>query len=656
MVAQVEDGRLVKVSGDHRNTYTDGKLCSKGYAYSRLVYHPQRITQPLLQNPRNSGNWQKITWDDAYNILTRNILETVARYGSTLPLALIKGSGNMGVLAAAMEGFFNSLGTTTMSGGDLCWAAARDARQLDFGTTYSKDPQEMIDAGVILLWGVNPAYNAIHQVPYLQQAREDGSAVILIDVYQTATAPLADRLIKVKPGGDGALALALAKELLERNLVDEDFLARRTTGWERFRDYLLMTKKKTLLEVCGSTEADVAWLAGLIGSKSPVAFWPGMGLQRYQNGGQNLRAIHALAAMSGSLDQQGGGVYFPHTEHWTFNHHLIRGGRDQVENHRRLAIGRLAEGLQNAGDPPVKLVWFSRTNILEMGTDLAKLKAALTGVDLVVTADYFLTSTAKASDLVLPVTTCFEMWDAVPSYWHNWIGLNQPAIEPVGECRSELTVARELAERLNRLRPGTSSFPVSLSDEDWLAEEFNPWLNQRLGIATYQELLQGPRMLQFEPFGETRYRFQAEEAMLQGCLDIPALVVPSSSPPAYPYRLLTPHRASGINSQFTELDWVADGFDREKNVIVSPGLAARKGLKNGERVILYNSRGEVSLKVQISARVSGELMVSFARLDLEGKSLNQLSGAVDTDLGAQTTGFKGTAYHENFVQIQRETL
>ena len=115
--------RLEKVTGDPAHGYTKGLLCAKGYNYTNQVYHQDRLKYPMKQIPRGSGNWQRISWSEAIDIITSKIIELYERYGSHLSLALNKYSGNMGVLHHAMEGFFNGLGKTSRAVGNPCWAS-----------------------------------------------------------------------------------------------------------------------------------------------------------------------------------------------------------------------------------------------------------------------------------------------------------------------------------------------------------------------------------------------------------------------------------------------------------------------------------------------------------------------------------------------------
>ncbi|KJR47254.1 Anaerobic dimethyl sulfoxide reductase chain A [Desulfosporosinus sp. I2] len=279
-------------------------------------------------------------------------------------------------------------------------------------------------------------------------------------------------------------------------------------------------------------------------------------------------------------------------------------------------------------------------------------------MELTITVDHFLTSTAEVSDIVLPATTCFESPDIVAGYWHNKIGLNQQAIEPVGECRSELEIAQSLSRMLNHLEPGMCSFPEERKPEEWF-QSFTPWLKNNVGISNYRELLNGalPLLPPVQEEGEDchlntltgKYKFLTLEALKQGCPEIPILINPLQPPLAYPYRFLVLHRAEHLNTQFSNLDWL-----QENNLIevwLNPSVAQRLGIEEGDTVIIYNELGEIQMHSKINQDIPGDILITYSWQDLLKKPVNILTKVQETDLGQKLTGFPGVAYHDTFVNL-----
>ena len=195
-----KNGYLKKVTGDPSHGYTKGLLCAKGYHYINQVYHQDRLKYPMRQYPRGSGNWQRITWEEAMNTIAEKIIDLYERYDLHLSLALNKYSGNMGVLHHAMEGFFNGLGKTSRAVGNPCWAPGMDALFYDYGGYQTSDMEDILHAKTIILWGVNPVWTAIHSMNYIYEAQKHGAKVITIDPVYTETAKKSDAFLQSEAG------------------------------------------------------------------------------------------------------------------------------------------------------------------------------------------------------------------------------------------------------------------------------------------------------------------------------------------------------------------------------------------------------------------------------------------------------------------------
>lgn len=657
MLAYVNDkDRLVKVTGDNKNNYTKGKLCCKGYAYSQYVYHPSRIQYPMVQIPRLSGEWKRISWQEASGIICQKILKIKEKYSNYLPIGYMKGGGNYGLLAESTRGLFTSLGPITIvnAAGALCLAAAWDAQILDFGGFISAEPLEMKNAKTIILWGTNPVETAVHQISIIEKAKANGGKIILIDLYPSKTSIIADQFIRVKPGGDGALALSVLKQLLLNNKLDKN-LVRKYTGWEEFSRWLVGVESSQLDGISGVAPEIVSQLAEEIALGKPVAFWLGAGMQRYSNGGQNIRNIHALAVASGNIGVKGGGIFFPRIDHWKFTYKFDSYQKHKKSENRIIGINDLAKNLSDCKDPPIELLWITSCNPLARGTGIKKLRKKIRDIDFLVTVDHFMTLTCKESDMVLPATTCFEAWDVVASYWHNWVGINQPAIEPVGECKSELQITKLLSKELNYLKPNITSFPYDIDDERWLSEELSPWLCKNLGIDSYKDLLKAPRPLDMHNdeifgIGSKKYSFLNPKAIEQGCPELPILVAPLEAPNTYPYRFLLLHRLENLNSQLTNIKWL-ETSKSDTLLFISPNIAKMKGISSGEKIVVYNEIGEIILIAKIQQSLPDDAVFCYSMYDLHEETVNVLTGIQETDLGRIMYQYPGAAYHDTFVNL-----
>ena len=447
--------------------------------------------------------------------------------------------------------------------------------------------------------------------------------------------------------------------MILKSSVDYAFIKDHSEGWETFSSWLLQADPQELYNVSGVDERKVEMIAEQVSTLKPVSFWPGSGLLRYSNSGQNMRAIDALVAASGNLCLRDGGLYFQNIDFWELNYHIYASGfKKKLYEPRLVGLNALAKELGACQNPPVKVLWFTSSNYLARGTDILSMRRQIAQMDLTVTVDHFLTSTAEASDLVFPAATCLEAPDLVVGYWHNKIGINQQAIQPVGECRSELEIARSLSRMLNYLEPGICSFPEGRKPEEWY-QSFTSWLKTNVGISEYQELLNGvlplrppDQEVQEEPGPSPlsgKYKFLTFDALKQGCPEIPMLISPLDPPAAYPYRFLVLHRAEHLNTQFSNLDWFQD--DKLGEVLMNPSVAGRLGIEEGNGVIIYNELGEIEMQAKIDNEISGDLLVTYNWQDLNKKPVNLLIKVQETDLGRSLTGFPGVAYHDTFVNL-----
>jgi len=598
--------------------------------------------------------------------IAEKMLELKGRYNSTLPIALNKQSGNLGQLHYAVEGFFNSLGPTTRAGGTSCWSAGLDANLYDFGAMTKPDPEEMVRSKVIVLWGINPAWTAIHQMHFLERARAAGAKIVVIDPVYTATASQADLYLKVKPGSDGALALAVAKAMIDLGLADRTYLEKYVYGWPAFLEYLKnQVSPKWAETVTGLPYQAVTELAELYGRERPAAIWMGMGLQRHVNGGQNVRAINALAALTGNLGKPGAGIYYASTENWDlFSGHAAKWPQPEGNSgaNRLVNINDFGRGLLKTGDPPVKMLWLAGRNPVVQDPGSRYLAEAFERLELVVLADQFLTRSARYADLFLPVTTQFEEWDVVASYWHKWIGVNQPAIAPRGEALSDLQIAARLSGVLNQLAPKSSTFPVTVDEQQWVEAQFSPQLLHLLGIQDWRELLGGCRKLNLSlvPWADGqfatpsgKYELFSVRALQKGLPPLPSFIPPHPQPQAYPFQLLTSHTQNGSNSQFQNLEWISFN-NGEPALRINPAVALKLGFRDGEKVRVYNHRGEVTLPLKFSQAVTGNLLLCYQGEYLNNPvNLNDVVINEPSDLGELGTGFPGLALSDTFVNLGR---
>ncbi|AHF08166.1 molybdopterin-dependent oxidoreductase [Desulfitobacterium metallireducens] len=660
LISHVQNGRLIKVEGDPHHGYTQGKLCAKGYAYTEYVYSPQRLRHPLRQVPRGSGNWYRISWEEALEDIANKILELHHRYGSSLACAYNKFSGNLGVLHNATEGMFRGLGSHTKLSGNACLAAGSDAVAYNRGQLIFHDPEDMAKSKAIVLWGVNPARTAVHQWNFINQARDKGAQILVIDPLYTPSAAQADIYLQINPGTDGLLAMAVLKILLEEGKLNPEYFGGNIYGWESFQSYL--QEKVTLEEaskVTGVPQEGIYDLSSFYKEK-PCATWVGFGLQRYSNGGQNIRCIDALVALSGNHELKGGGLYYNNLMDDVFKNGLLNFPRpmnQEVIIERSIDINSFAQEALALTDPPLKFLWIAGRNPLSQDQDQQNWQKLLNQLELVVAVDLFMNETTAQADIVLPAASPFEEYDLHQSYWHQWIAINQKAIPPFFEAKSDLEIARSLTKVLNKLQPNFSSFPDQLTALDWIAAEFTPEILERLGIAEWQELLQGPRKLKISEGIGYDQGFQTEMGKLKLYSpeakehQLPALArfLEQGKNSLYSLRLLTPQSLFRIHSQYRTVSWLSQDQGAEV-VEMNPYDAEIRGIKEKESVSVFNDWGNCQRKVKLNDRIpQGVIVIAQSGKD----SVNQLLAKQSADMGTQYAGSRGAAYYDAWVEVER---
>lgn len=681
----VRDGVIQFVEGAPESTFTHGGLCVKGYSYTRRPYSPDRIKYPMVQQGRGSGNWKRVSWDEAMGRIADKLLEIQDRDGTMLGLGLTKYSGNFGITNYGVEGMLTSLGYTTRFMGTPCWPAGIDAQNYDMGNMWCNDPEDMVDSRYIILWGGNPAWCSVHSMKYIYEARRRGAKIVVIDPILTQTAAKADVFWQVETSSDGALALGMARHILDKGLVDEPWVRANSVGFDAFANYLRSeVSLEWAAQQSGIPAQQIAEVAEEFAQAKPATIWIGYGMQRHVNGGASVRSIDALVAMTGNVGKVGGGARYGHLQTWGFNYHallqprpegakgFVGGGALKGDFHfagdegaveytdRSMNINKIAQEILDAKEPPVRVLWVSCKNPMSQDFDRAKLQRAFDSLELVVTVDQFFNETVKQSDIVLPVTTLFEEWTINASYWHYWVGINEQAIQPMYETKSNIEIAAALSKAMNERRPGSCTFPTGIDTRDWMAREFNSGIYDMLGIKDWEELREGPRKARMHPAAwhdlkfatpSGKYEFQSDLCAEHGHQALPAYKAPR---PAYDkLRVLTPHTKFSIHSQFVNLDWMED-FNPKPFVYLHPATAAQRGITSGDMVRVFNKTGEVRLEAKLTDNVpAGCVLMYEAWFRNNDFNCQYLVDDESSDMGAYKTGAPGVAIHDQFADVAR---
>jgi anaerobic selenocysteine-containing dehydrogenase len=440
IVATVEDGRITKIRGDKEHPITRGFLCYRTSLFLSTQYSPERLTSPLL---RRNGEFHPISWDEALN-LAADRLTTIRKESGPAAIFHYRSGGSLGLVKHLSDYFFEKFGPVTTKRGDICAGAGDAAQALDFGEAESHDIFDLLNSSNILLWGKNVFTSSPHTAPILMDAKAKGAKLVLIDPVHHKTATLCERFIQPRPGGDFALAMAVARILFEKDWIDPQA----PSYCEHFDEFRSLTMRQPVEGWCRQADVDedsARDLARRLGPDKPAAILVGWGMGRRVNGAGIVRALDALCAISGNLGIPGGGVSFYFKRRGAFDTSFIRGKQAAP---RTVCEPLFGPEILRLSDPPIRAVWVTAGNPVVMLPESETTVKALNSREFVVVVDSFLTDTARLADLVLPTTTLLEADDLLGSYGHHWIGVAKPVVAPPEGVKSDLEIVQELAARV----------------------------------------------------------------------------------------------------------------------------------------------------------------------------------------------------------------
>lgn len=653
-----EGGRVKRILPFEGNLATPEGPCIKGLAYLEREYSPDRLIYPLKKQP--DGSFSRIGTDEALSIIADRLTTARAKHGPHSVL-FYKGSGYSGLSNDIAGNFWRLFGGATTTYGNLCWPAGLEAVRLTMGEVKHNVPWDLANASMIILWGKNPAETNVQEMIHIDRAKKNGARVVVIDPRRTLTADKADLLIRPRPGTDAALALAMARVIIDRGLTDKEYISRNVTGFEKFASSLDMTpdKAQMITGIPASTIIDLAVAAAGAGRLTVVA---GYGLQRYTNGGQTIRSILSIPVITGMIGRPGCGFNFASLQSYIFDDlkeplsYYPDPGSDKPFR-RAISMATFGPDFFALKDPPIEVAWIERGNPVTQLPGSGEAVKTLESVPFKVVVDQFMTDTAAMADIVLPAKGIFEQADVVGSYWNPYIQYKPKVGDPPGEVIPESEIYRCLAELIG-MNPGPGSgIPAP--------DEYEGWLIERISHTTgfmLEELMRGPVIPdQNEHPAYTGMEFNTPSGKIELWSDRAAEIwgvnpLPSYDPPDdygeshLPFRLMTPNIASRIHSQFGNLGvirHVTGGPAWE----ISDADAARKGLISGDRIRIFNSRGEVKGRVTVTARVKeGSLIFPNGIWLSEGGGVNRLIEPRETDMG------HGAAFHNTRVDIEKITL
>jgi anaerobic selenocysteine-containing dehydrogenase len=513
---------------------------------------------------------------------------------------------------------------------------------------------QFANSRLIVMWGSNPVTSNLHLWTRVQEAKRHGAKLIAIDPYRSATAEKCHEHIALLPGTDAALALGIMNVLIAEDLLDRDYIARYTQGFDLLKARALEYPPERVARICGITAEQVLRLAHDYATIKPAVIRVNYGLQRHAGGGNAVRAIACLPALIGAWRDPAGGALLSSSGTYPVDAaalerpDLIRGAP------RTINMTNIGDALHDLRDPPIRAIYVYNANPLAVAPESTRVAAGFARDDLFcVVHEIFQTDTADYADILLPATTQLEQLDVHHSYGHLYAQANNPSIAPLGEAKPNTEVFRLLAARMGFTEPCFADCDDELARQafkashprarglDWDTMKRTGW--QRLAVPE----VYAPFAMGNFPTASGKCEFHSPALEAQGHDPLPTFVPPRESVASnpslaarYPLAFVSPPARNFLNSSFANLPtFVAE--EETPHLHIHTEDAVARDIATGDRVRVGNDRGSFIVTARVGDRTRPGVVVApsvwWKKLSPDGNNANAVTGQALTDLGRAAT-------------------
>jgi len=610
-----KSGQIVSIKGDPDHPITQGFTCPRGAKDHERLYK-NRVEAPYV---RQGDDFKQIDWETALNIVSQKLAETLKEHGSE-PVLSINYAGNTGLLTEVFpQRLWNALGATQTDHA-ICSKSGHKALALHYGESYGITPDELSQMDLIVFWGFNAAVSAPHIWKLARSSRKSRrTKIVVIDPVKTQTAEQADIWIQPRPGSDVALAYGVMNYLIQHDYVNPGFIEKWTIGFEHLRDEAKKWTPDRVERVTGVAWKSVEWLGEAYHTLKPSATMIGIGLQKNDQGADQVRAISFIPALPG-LHR---GFFYSNGALFSVNESLLLG--EELSNNRSKIVKQVAlADLIKQG-----MFRFLYVNCMNPAMTLPNQHAFREGISredvFLVVHDTHWSQTMQYADVVLPAPTYLEKEDLVIPWSHPYVRYSPQIIYRLTDSRTEVRVMQELAKRLDL-------------EEEWLYED--PWnavataFTDAIGDGNFEALKSG-KMLRLKKKPQARYptpsgkiEFFSSQALASGISPLPKQA--SIQIEEGKFFLLTSATPKYTSTQFQEVYGPIPAV-----ATMNPQDARRLNITDGDLVFLKNDLGEVKMKVVISDTVPEGVIWSPRQSEgLTGEPQNCLMSSTPQDIGS----------------------
>jgi anaerobic selenocysteine-containing dehydrogenase len=660
----VEDGRLRSVTGDPHHPFTQGVICGKVRAYAERVHSPLRVLTPLRRvGPKGEGAFVPIGWDEAIEEISRRWREIIARDGAEaiLPFSY---AGSMGqVQYFAGHPLFHALGASRLDR-TICVTTAYAGWRATVGAVTGNDSEQMVGADLVVLWGINAAYSTVNVMTLVKQARARGAWVVAIDPYRTPTVEQADEHLAVRPGSDGALALAVMHVLIAEGRIDRDYVARATLGVDELAEHVKQYAPEVVAPLVGLPAETIVAFARRYGASPRSFIRIGIGISRHDNGGMTCRTLACLPALTGAYADPHGGALLSSGGAFGLDFaalerpDLMPRPAPRIVN--MVQLGRVLTDPTLA--PAVNALYVYSSNPAAICPNQSLVLRGLARRDLyTVVHEQVMTDTALWADLVLPATTSMEHADLYRSFGQFYLQYAEAVLPPQGEAQSNWDVFARLSRALGVAQthyargPG-AALRAALAGGDAAVRTIDL---DRLRLTGWARLDLPRPYLPFAhgaPTPSGKVEFYAESLLRQGLPALPTWMPlaegpsPVGEPSRFPLQCMVPPNRFFLNSSFSQ----SERLRRRQGspaVMLAPSDAASRGIADGDRVRVESARGAAEFTARVTdATQAGVAIIEgiwWHRFHPGGRNVNVLTSDRVADMGG------GPALHSNLVEVAR---
>lgn len=635
---QIDGDRVVGLTGDPQHPITQGFACVKTARYPERQEQSDRLLVPMRRvGKKGEGKFEPITWDVALDEIAEKLRVILKNYSGQAVLPY-NYAGTMGVIQGdTPKTFFRAIGALELDQ-TICATTGGAAWEANYGPNkISTDPEDLVHAKTIVLWGINVLRSNSHLAPILKVARKRGAKILHIDPYRNETSRFADEHWQIRVGTDAALALAIGREILAQGWEDKNYLRAHAIGLEEYRQACEPWTLERAAEFCDVNFDSLRSFVHDYAKSTPSFIKVGYGMTRNEGGGNALRAVTLLPALIGAWQHLGGGAALSTSGAFQLNRHEITGGNRLVSNARHVNMNCLASELLDPNQSVRSLIVYN-SNPAAVAPDSARVRQGLCRDDLfTVVLEHFQTDTADYADYLLPATTFLEHADVYTSYGHYYLQYADPVVPARGQAKTNRWIFQQLALRLGLDVPELHWGEGLLIDK--LLDSKNPWLQgiSRANLTKEKSIkLRLPQP--FLPyadgsnFEDKKIRFSPPPQQLQ---------FEEEPCEQFPLRLISPPGAVVVNTTMGNVPSILKIAGGEPTILIHPLDAERYGITDAQSTRITSRYGEICRKAVVTDDAKQGVVISvgqwWPKLSPDKKSLNDLTSERLTDLGGGST-------------------